>query len=813
MEKNELIQRLMTTFLEELGERVTELNSGLLTLEKDPNGEARAEQFKLLFRSVHSLKGAARSVSVDLIEAACHHLEDILTALRDQRLPARPELFSLLFKAIDGIEEGGMRLRDEQDLAGAPLGTLVLQLQRAAAGVLTEEASPQVASDETVRQPSAVNRSAEASSSGVETIGALATPAPVSVMETMATVANDIVQNASIDYSPEPAMATQYLVQPVAGGKVASRVSAAVATVRVPAEKLDSLLAQSGELMVARRRMEYRSSQLAELQDLVALWKVEWREVEKPLRRLLKSNAQPDVQPVERSPRIPRRGLTVLEQTGERLRKLERDLDQLSMHMQSSGRLLAQACDSLDGEVHRVRMLPFAEACGGLERAVRDLARAGGKEVQLIVQGEDVEMDRSVLEGLKDPLLHLVRNAVDHGLEPPAERMSAGKSPQGRIIVEAAFHGDHVQVSVADDGRGLNLPRIREKVQKLGLAEPQDDRDLARMIFLPGFSTAPLITDVSGRGVGLDVVLSQIESLHGFVDIRFQTGQGSRFMLTVPLTLTRIRTVLVVAGGQTHALMTSHVEQLVRFDAADVRSLGGRDVLLLGDAPIPIASLAKTLGSSENESTPTSSKFLGVILSANDQKVLFVVDEVLSEQNVVVKKLGPRIRRVWHVSGATLLPSGRVALVLNVANLIRTALARTPSRAAGPTGSPATLKTKKRLLVVEDSVTTRTLMKSILETAGYEVLIAIDGQHAWQLLPEAAADLVVSDVDMPRMDGFKLAEAIRSSPRFAYLPVVLVTARETDEDKARGIQVGANAFLIKSAFDQRNLLETISQLL
>lgn len=335
---------------------------------------------------------------------------------------------------------------------------------------------------------------------------------------------------------------------------------------------------------------------------------------------------------------------------------------------------------------------------------------------------------------------------------------------------------------------------------------------MTRLVFLPGFSTAEFITDVSGRGVGLDVVLNRIEALHGTVDVDVVVGAGSRFTLTVSLTLTTIRTVLTVAGGQTFAVATAHMQQLVRFGAADIRSVGGRDVLLLGQSPIPISSLAETLGAAQREPAGPNEKVLGLVLSAGDQQVVFLVDQVLSEQDVVVKTLGHRIRRMRHVSAATLLPSGQVALVLNVAALVRTALGRTSARsllaAAG-----ARAEVKRRLLIAEDSMTTRTLVKSILETAGYDVVTAVDGEQAWQMLPDANVDLVVSDIDMPKRDGFELTAAIRSSKRFAELPVVLVTARKTDEDKTRGIEVGANAYLVKSAFDQSLLLEAISQLL
>ena len=805
MDKAKLIKKLMATFVEELEEHVQAFNRDLLVLEKNPAPEERAERLKTLFRTAHSLKGAARSVNVSLIEGACHRLEEILSAARDGGLALDSPLFALFFGVADAIAEAGARLREEKNLGGAPLEALLPRLDAVALKVVrrlpTVESAPAAASVWSLgeAQPAKPN-GARPSKAEIRFVELPASPAP------------------TVDLAPaamKPAAAPLAAASPPQTEPLAD--SSASGSVRVPAEKLDALLSSNGELLIARRRVASRLESLAGLRELVGRWKAEWRTHEKPLGKFVQQHVHgtetngPREQGNGRQ--LPRRAAQLLERTGENFQRLEKDLERLLGAMAEDSRQLDQAADSLQEDVRRARMLPFAEACQGLDRMVRDLAQARGKQVELALQGNTVELDRSILEGLKDPLRHLVRNAVDHGAETPSQRQAAGKAPSSRISVSAALRGSQVEIVVADDGRGLDLDALREQVRKKRLPEPGDDRELSRVVFHPGLSTSPIITDISGRGVGLDVVKSRVESLHGTVDLSWQAGQGTRFTLIVPLTLTTLRALLVSAGGQVLAFAGTNVQRLVRASASDLRSVAGRPVLSLGGASWPWASLSEVLGLPAREPARPSDKTPVLLVAAGDQRMAFAVDEFLAEQEIVVKSLGARVRRARNVSGATILPSGRIALVLNAAYLVRHALSQGPVRKLAAATGGATVQPKKRLLVVDDSVTTRILEKSILEAAGYEVSVAADGEAAWRLLQERGADLVVSDVDMPRMDGFVLTQLIRGAEGFQKLPVILVTARDTDQDKARGIEVGADAYLVKSAFDQRNLLETITQLL
>jgi two-component system chemotaxis sensor kinase CheA len=584
----------------------------------------------------------------------------------------------------------------------------------------------------------------------------------------------------------------------------------------VEAERLDALLRRSSELLVARRRSELRGGQIGALEEFVGKWKDEWKRSRKALREVLRpsspagalpgSGAAADAPALRNLPQI-------LETVDANLRKLVIDLERLKAAVAGDHRILEQTAGPLDEGLRKIRMLPFAQACEGLERAVRDLAKSGGKEIEFRLEGGGVELDRSILERLKDPLLHLVRNAADHGLESPEERSLAGKPPQGRVTVQAALQGSGVEISVQDDGRGLDVARIREQARKRKIAVPDDPEALSRLIFMPGFSTSALITEVSGRGVGLDVVKSRVESLHGTVSFTFLPGRGTRFALRVPLTLTTVRALLVEAAGQSYAIVGTSVRRLVRAGIGDLGSAQGREVLLLGGSPVPVVSLAETLGLRTGEGRRAAGKMAAVVIAAGDREVALVVDDLQAEQEVVVKTLGPRMGGLRMAVGATILASGRVALILSAGELVDRALGSgSPGTLAASLAVPAPVA-RKRLLVVDDSVTTRSLERSILEGAGYEVLAAVDGQEGWQILQEKGADLVIADVEMPRMDGLTLAQTIRSSKRFGDLPVVLITALGSERDKARGIEVGADAYLVKSAFDQKSLLETVERLL
>lgn len=710
MDRDQLAQALMASFLVELEEHVAALNRDLLALEKEQEPARREALLASLQRTVHSIKGASRAVAATTIETACHRLEEVLATMQRGR-PGTPELYELCFSTVDALDDAGRRLEQQQPLTGSPLEALIPRL--------TEEA----------RAPGADTRK-----------------------------------------SPAPEVPPPSIAQPAPESAHESPIAESL-PVRVSAQKLDALLARSGELRVAGLRLEDRVEALEALHEEVSLLLKRLRGEDEALAR-----------------------------------RLESRVSRLARAMAGDRQALKLAAEGLDEEVRRARTLPFAEGCAGLERGARDMARDAGKQVRLEIHGGALELDRSVLQGLREPLLHLVRNAVAHGVEPPAARREAGKPEEGRVSLSARLMGGWMRVEVEDDGRGLDLEAIRKEARARGIEPPGEDAATARLIFLPGFSTEGRVTAVSGRGVGLDVVRTQVEALRGTVDVTSRPGAGTRFVLDVPLTLSTLRVLLVSAGGQTFAMEGGSVARLVRLAPARVREVEGKQVWVARDALVPLATLASLLGLGPGAPRAHPS---AVVLGTGSERVALVVDEVLAEQEVLIRGLGARIRRARHVSGAAVLPDGRMALLLHTASLLRAAQGR-PAAAL----FPAPVKqVRRRVVLADDSLTTRTLEQSILESAGYEVVACADGAEAWERLLQLGADALVTDVEMPNMDGFALTEAVRASPRFARLPVVLVTARERPEDRRRGLEVGASAYLVKSAFEQTELLETLRRLL
>ncbi len=478
-------------------------------------------------------------------------------------------------------------------------------------------------------------------------------------------------------------------------------------------------------------------------------------------------------------------------------RDLERRLDGTARRIESLSEVLTEDLLSL-------RMLPMGSLLSGLERAVRDAARQGEKRVKVQTSGADNEVDRDIAETLRVALLHIVRNAVDHGIETPAERARSGKAEVGMLSIHVDGSGGRLVVRVADDGRGLDVAAIRAKAKARGLACDSDEEAYA-LVFEPGFTTKSTVTETSGRGVGLDAVRAAVEQRGGTVTLGSEPGKGTEISLTFPSARLTVRVVVMRSGSTTCALPASHVERVVRLSEA-ARVSATDPSIVVGDRAVALFSLPGDAALA----APRGASTLAVVLRAGHRRAALLVDDVEGDQDVVVGPLSPVLGDVRELSGAAALADGRVVAVLRGTELIET-LER--GGASAPSSEPSgPVRKTHRVLVVDDSVTTRTLEKSILEAEGYVVEVAVSGVDALERLRRGTFDLMVSDVEMPEMNGLELVRRVRQGPH-AELPVILMSSLAKDEDRARGLAAGANEYLIKSEFQQARLLATLERLL
>jgi two-component system chemotaxis sensor kinase CheA len=765
-QNDEFRKRLLATFQVEAGEHLQAMSSGLIELEKMPTGARQAEIVERVFREAHSLKGAARAVNLTQIESACQPLESVFAALKSNQLAASPPLLDILHQTIDAL--GGLLVPQ----AGATgtreplIRKLVRQLDDALTGSLPEPARPTTALPQTILPASAP------SDETVETDDA---PAP-----------------------PSHSLTSE--------------------TIRVSTTKLDGVMRQVEELLSPRLASSQRARELREAAALLAGWKKERARIQPTLRLIERlcvrdgNDAANDSQQIQKL-------LEYLDAELPFIKTLEDRLAKLKKSAEHDLRTLTGMTDSLLHDVKEMQLLPFVSLLDTLPRFVREIAREQGKEIELVFQGGEIEIDRRILEEMKNPLIHLLRNAIDHGIEKPALRKEKQKPPHGTISVAISQQDSgKVEIRIADDGAGIDAASVKAAAGRLGIVSPEVVQSLGEvealaLVFQSGISTSPLITDVSGRGLGLAIVREKVERLGGTVTIESHLGTGTEFRVVLPLALANFQGVTVRAGGQLFIIPAISVERVARVASQDIQTVENRETIALDNQVVALAWLSDVLEMPRKGTGGESGDVLqAVVLELGMQRIAFRVDEILGEQEVLVKPLGPQLTRVRNVAGASVLGTGEVVLVLNVPDLLKSAVNHATAPLVPVTETHGETE-KQSVLVVEDSITSRALLKNILESAGYRVTTAVDGVDAYTTLKTGTFDLIVSDVEMPRMDGFDLTAKVRADKQLAELPVVLVTALGSREHRERGIDVGANAYIVKSSFDQSNLLEVIDSLI
>ncbi|MBV9122003.1 MAG: response regulator, partial [Planctomycetes bacterium] len=595
---------------------------------------------------------------------------------------------------------------------------------------------------------------------------------------------------------------------PAEGPAPAPALLPAAETVRVSADNLDRLLRSTGQLLTESLGQNLVARELAQLHRQITELHKEWEAV--------RYGAAGALRQLGDTPGLGRvaQYVTFVE---HQVRALARQARTVHLLQQRSAWTLRLLGEQLQQDVRRVRMVSAETVFQGFRKMMRDLARDEGKEIEFRVSGLEIEADRMVLQALKDPLMHILCNAVSHGLEPPAERVRQGKEPAGQVVLHLEALGNRMRIRVEDDGRGLDYRKIAEVAAARGFLSPAEaaeasPQELARLIFKPGFSTSQNVTGLAGRGMGLSVVYEAVARLQGEVDLVPREGPGTTLLLSVPLTISTQRLLLVACQGQTFAVPIHGIEQLLRVPLDDVDHVEGKPMLLLQGQPVPLLSLAHLLGLGEAEGQVPSEQIALMVLRWGSRRVAVAVEAFLEERDGLLKDLDNPAAQISQLAGGILKEDGSVVLVLNLAELIK---ASRPEGRAPVLKKAAASAEKKRstVLVVDDSLTTRTLEKSILEAHGYNVRIAMDGVEALTQLRNELPDLVITDIQMPRMDGFTLLQEIKKDQRLTRLPVIVVTSMEKREDQERGLALGADAYIVKRKFDHQDLLDTIKQII
>ncbi|WP_416398744.1 hybrid sensor histidine kinase/response regulator [Allohahella sp. A8] len=728
------------------------LTAGLLVLERDP---VQGSQLEACMRAAHSLKGAARILELDAGVRIAHLMEDCFVSAQTGRIRLGPRHIDALLQGVDLLGRIGKIPEDAyaQWFAGAGETEVDACCARISAAIADD--SSDLSSDAV---------------SDVKEAEQLELVAPSAASE------------------PEP---------PVS-------VAAANRVLRVSADKLDRLLAQAGEVKVETRWLVEFNSQLLRLR----------RMQHEMIRSLGTLNQQLSEQNLGEAAalmmlEVHKRATACRSFLGDRLEEFERYEGRTS---DLSHRLYDEALGC--------RMRPFADGTGRFARMVRDLAASLGKSARLEIIGADTQVDRDILQKLEAPLGHLLRNAVDHGVEPAHKRRSAGKPEAGLITLEARHNAGLLEVRVSDDGAGIDIDRVRDVLLTKGLisedmASNLSEAELLDFLFLPGFTLKSSVTEISGRGVGLDVVHDMIRQVRGVVRVQTTAGEGTSFRLQLPLTLSVARSLLMEIAGEVYALPLSYIGRTLKVPATEVLMLEGRPHIALENRSVSLLSLAQVL---ELDAPVRDTEALSVLLiGPATQAFGLVVDRFLGERELVVRPLHAGFGKLKNISAGSVLEDGSPILMLDHDDLLRSV----EKLAGGDTalnklyggGNAPSETSRKRVLVVDDSLTVRELERKLLASRGFEVEIAVDGMDGWNAVRTGKFDLVVTDVDMPRMDGIELVTLIRSDPRLSDLLVMIVSYKDREEDRKRGLQAGADYYLTKSSFHEDALLQAVEDLI
>jgi two-component system chemotaxis sensor kinase CheA len=830
-------------------ERLQKLEDALMHLEKHPIDRAAMKEF---LREAHTLKGDSRMLGVEDVESVIHQMEDCVAAIERGERVLTPDLCDRLYQGLDAIRKF-VREAVTGEAAGVNLFLVLAQLMGADANAEfpTEENSETAAIDlfpdnpavtaslfpDPILEEHKVNvedllfpdselaalqsavESPDLFSNGNDFSDDLFAPS-IALAELDFSQLDDPVPtaNGKIEAMPEltsPPADLTLNPSPARRGETAESSEPSTAssyqidTIRVEPQKLDALMTQAGELTVTQVRMAH---QMVGIEEIVALWE-EWSRDSSSHRvgfdRLEK--AQGDLKQFQ----------NFHHRAEQRLEKLGHLIDRFKNQAYEDTARLEIVANELETGIRNLRLLPLSTVFNLFPRMVRDLAKQQGKEIDFVIEGGDTRVDKRILEEIKDPLLHILRNAIDHGIETPEERQAAGKPRTAFLGLRGYQTGSSISIEVIEDGRGLNIESIKQTALRRGVCREEElaamtASQIQSLIFAPGFSTRTTITEISGRGVGLDVVRTNVERLKGTIQVESNFGMGCEFKIKLHATVATSQVLTVEVNSTSYAVPVEFVETTMLVSREEIFAIEGSQTIAIDGQPVSVAWLSDLLALPV--SAPSTSK-LGdltaknipcLILKSGSDRLGLLVDELLDRQDVVLKPQSKLLKRIRNVSGATILGNGEVCMVLNPQDLLKSI--RKGNGALKVKAAVQPTKTKRSLLLVEDSIVIRAQVKRLLENAGYEVTAAVDGLDGFNKLQNGNYDAVISDVEMPNLSGLELTAKIRQYKEYKELPIVLVTTLASDEDKRRGADAGANAYFTKGSFDQKLLLDTLRRL-
>ncbi|NEO68231.1 hybrid sensor histidine kinase/response regulator [Moorena sp. SIO3H5] len=744
-------------------ERLEKLEVGLLHLEKYPQDNATLD--KLLWEA-QSLKGDSKIAGIENVETLAHGVENIIDSIKCEQTVFTPQVSDRIYQAIDAI-----RLLVYEAVTGSISGVDIAEILDHLITAVPDLGQDHDSPPDDDSTPQAQVTQCEPSEATIEESPLLPT-VPLLPNKTPLTVTQEVSSNPSEPYR--------------------------IDTIRVPTSYLDALITQTGELTVTKIAMAHA---MAEIEEVATLWE-EWKAFH--CQEHLDSSSIG---------------------TNSYVQRLEQKINSLRSIAEENTTRLNIIAGELDEKIRTLRLLPLFSVFQLFPRMVRDLARQQSKEVELIIEGGETTADKSILEEIKDPLMHMVRNAIDHGIETPTEREKLGKSAAATIWLRGYQRSNTIVIEVVDDGRGLDIDKIKQTAVQRGLCTNEElelmtPRQIHALILAPGFSTRTFITEISGRGIGLDVLRTKVEQLNGNIEIESTPGLGSTFRLQLRTTLSSANVLLVDVQGIIHGLPIEFVETTLLVSREQIFTIEGRETIALDGQAIAVANLADLLELS-NSIAYTSIATVNqqksdlrpcILLKVADEQFGLFIDDLLDTQEVVIKPQSQLLKRVRNVSGATILGTGEICMILNPPDLLTSLQSYQPTTSTVSTKLGEIVESTPVILLVDDSITVRTQEKRILEKAGYEVVTAVDGLDGYHKLNTRHFDAVISDVEMPNLDGFSLTARIRQHQEYNELPIILVTSLASEEHKKQGADAGANAYITKGNFNQDVLIETLQRL-